>query len=364
MRICFICVGGFRHIEPYLHYFKVRGHDVRFISLSPAPDYGVPTYDLGFGRKYTLTKGKWKYPISMLRARRLIKRLKPDIVHTHYATSGGLTGLVCDFHPTVVTVHGSDLMVGIKSRIWRRLLKGIFEHSDCVNVVSEDLRDMVLSLGISPDKIETFTPGVDTGKFGFTERPGSSRERTLRFVCTRRLEQVYDHPTIIMALGVLKEKGIRFHMTFVGGGRLKEELEQQVRDLGLAEQVTFLGEVANDKLPEILHENDIYLSASLRDGTSLCLLEAMAAGIFPIVSETRANAAWFEDGINGLLHKIGDADDLAKCILKVRDNPEIIVNAAQRNRQKVLESGDTKTNMKLLERIYEGLIHKTGSGSI
>lgn len=63
--------------------------------------------------------------------------------------------------------------------------------------------------------------------------------------------------------------------------------------------------------------------------------------------------------VDGLLHKVGDADDLAKCILKIHDNPEMIVNAAQRNRKKVVEQGDRKTNMKRLSSIYENLVSQT-----
>ncbi len=364
MRICFISGEPSTHIGPYLDYFKNGRHDVHFISLSPGPERGVPTYNVGLGKKYSASEGKWKYPISMLRARRLIKRLKPDIVHTHYATSGGLTGLVCGFHPTVVTVHGSDLTIGIKSTIWRPLLKAVFNHADCVNTVSEDLKNMALSLGICPDKIKVLTLGVDTKKFSFIERHRISWNKPLRLVCTRRLEQVFDHPTIIKALAILREKGFDFQMTFVGYGSLLDELRQQVEHEGLRDWVTFLGGVANSKLPEILHKHDVYLSSSLWDGTSLCLLEAMATGIFPIVSNITANLAWLEDGINGFLHKVSDPGDLANCILRLLDNPDLVAAAGRRNRERVVEKGDRNNNMKYLGFIYEDLIHRTRRGTI
>ncbi|UCE47928.1 MAG: glycosyltransferase, partial [Phycisphaerales bacterium] len=170
MRICFVSLGTFNHIGPYLDYFKGTGHDVHFVSMSPGPDRGIPTYNVGFGRNYSQSGGKWRYPISMLRARRLIKKLKPEIVHAHYVTSCGLAALVCGFHPTVVTAHGSDLTVGVKSRIWRPLLRRIFEFSDCINTVSPDLANMVESLGINSDKMRILTLGIDTEKFSFSQR--------------------------------------------------------------------------------------------------------------------------------------------------------------------------------------------------
>jgi len=358
MRICFISMGTFTHIGPYLDYFKQAGHDVHFIAMSPGPERGVPMYNVGLGRRYSETEGKWKYPISMLRAKRLVKTLKPDIVHAHYATSCGLTALMCGFHPTVVTAHGSDLTTGIKSRLWRPLLRKIFTFADCVNTVSKDLEEMAISLGIEPDKIETLTLGIDTDTFTFTDRPEKIPSGPIRLLCTRRLEPVFDHPTIIAALARLKEKGIDFRMTFIGDGSSRDTLRQQAGHAGLNGCVTFAGRVPNNDLPDIIRRHDIYLSASHWDGTSLSLLEAMATGLFPIVSDIQANAAWLRHNVDGLLFKVGDADDLAGCIMQLVEHPQRAAGAARRNRLKVIESADRKNNMRRLEKIFEGLIEK------
>jgi glycosyltransferase involved in cell wall biosynthesis len=358
MRICFIAVGRFNHIGPYLDYFKAAGHDVHFISLSLSPDRGVSTYNLGFGKTYSETQGKWKYPISMLRARRLIRRLKPDVIHAHYATSAGLAAVVSGFHPSIVTVHGSDLTMGIRSPVWRPLLRLIFRHVDCVNTVSDDLRDMVLSLGISDSKIETLTLGIDTAKFSFVAKSLVNNSQELKLVCTRRLEPVFQHQTIVRALALLKNNAVKFKATFVGDGSLRAELERLVRDCGLADDVKFSGRIDNNCLPEVLLDHDIYLSASLWDGTSLSLLEAMASGLFPVVSDIRANSAWLKPGVDGLLHKVGDAEDLARCIMQVLDQPALAARVVQANRQRVVERGDRNKNMKRLEDLYARLVNK------
>ena len=356
MRICFISLGTFTHIGPYIDYFRQAGHNVSFVSMSPGPERGVPTYNVGLGGKYSESEGKWKYPISMLRARRLIKRLKPDIVHAHYVTSCGLAALICGFHPTVVTAHGSDLTVGMRSRIWRPLLKRIFEFSDCVNTVSTDLQNMVRSLGIGSEKIETLTLGIDTNKFSLVKRPQIDKSRALKLVCTRRLESVFDHHTIIDALALLREKGFRFEMTFIGDGSLLGELKQRVKEVGLDDSVNFAGRVDNDNLTDFLARHDVYLSASLWDGASLSLLEAMATGLFPVVSDINANSAWLKHNVDGLLHKVNAPDDLAKCILQLSGHPELAARAVRRNRERVVESADRATNMKRLEEIYEDLV--------
>lgn len=356
MRICFISTGKFSHISPYLDYFKQAGHDVHFVCLSPSPERDVATYNMGFGNTYSRTQGKWKYPLSMLRVRKLIRKIKPDIIHAHYATSGGLAALVSGFHPAVVTVHGSDLINGVKSPVWRFLLKKIFNYADCVNVVSHELEKIALSLGINKEKIEVFTPGIDTKKFSFTERPKLVKHSALKMICTRRFESVFDHITILNALAILKEESVNFQMTFAGDGSLLGQTKEYVRNSGLSDNVIFMDRIENDKLPDVLSQSDIYLSASKWDGTSLSLLEAMASGLFPIVSDINANSAWIGKGKNGFLHKVSDADSLANCIMKLFDNPEMIQEAALYNRQMVCEKADRQTNMKRLEDIYTKLI--------
>jgi glycosyltransferase involved in cell wall biosynthesis len=164
---------------------------------------------------------------------------------------------------------------------------------------------------------------------------------------------------MIRAMALLKIKGIKFELSLAGDGSLLDELKQQVRNLGLDDSVTFMGKVAHEDLPELLSRNDVYLSASLWDGTSLSLLEAMASGLFPIVSDIKANSAWLRNGIDGFLHKVGNAEDLANCILRLLDEPEIVQKACPHNRQSVVEKADRNKNMKRLETIYQDLVYKS-----
>jgi glycosyltransferase involved in cell wall biosynthesis len=217
---------------------------------------------------------------------------------------------------------------------------------------------MVESLGIGSDKIETLTLGIDTDRFALVKRPQIRKSGVLRLVCTRRLESVFDHHTIVDALVILRGRGVKFETTFAGDGSLLGELTQHVRNVGLDDSVNFAGRVDNDKLPEVLGRNDIYLSASLWDGASLSLLEAMASGLFPIVSDIEANSAWLKHNVDGLLHKVSDPDDLAKCILQLCSHPELAARAVRHNRERVVESGARRTNMKRLEGIYEDLAAK------
>jgi glycosyltransferase involved in cell wall biosynthesis len=154
----------------------------------------------------------------------------------------------------------------------------------------------------------------------------------------------------------LRDKKIQFKMTFIGGGSLTDLLKQQVKNLGLESCIEFSGGVSNNKMPELLADNDVYLSASLWDGASLSLFEAMATGLFPIVSDIKANSAWLRQGIDGFLHKVGSAEDLANCIQRFIAKPDVAIDGSLRNREIVVKNADRITNMRRLESIYQGLI--------
>lgn len=359
MRICFIALGNFTHIDAYLDHFKERGHEVHFVALAPGAPREVPTHDVS-AKGFAGLTGKWSYLPAMLRARQVVRRLAPDVVHAHYATSAGLATWVCNVHPWLVTAHGTDVALGVKSPVWRILLRSICQRADCVNAVSEELRELILSLGTTPAKIETFTLGIDTQRFKFRERAFSYPATPLRLICTRRLEPVYDHATIIRTMTLLKQREIRFFLTIVGEGVLRPSLEALATELNVRDRITFAGTVSNTLLPALLDEHDVYLSASSRDGTSLCLLEAMASGLYPVVSEIRANAEWIKHGRNGCLHKVSDPQSLANCIESLLSGLEQTRAALVPNREAVVKRGDRMANMLRLEEVYNRLSSSAG----
>jgi glycosyltransferase involved in cell wall biosynthesis len=295
----------------------------------------------------------------MLRARLVIRKIKPDIVHGHFATSAGLAALVCGVRPYLVTAHGSDVTLGLESTIWRLILRFIFNHSDCVNVVSDGLRDMVLGLGIPQAKVETLTLGIDTNRFVFQPPRQKTLLTPIRLICTRRLEEVYNHLTIVRAMAILAKRHIVFKLTLVGDGPFRAQLQDQALELGIENRVTFAGTVPNQHLPELFADHDIYLSASLRDGTSLSLLEAMASGLYPIVSDIRANSDWIQHGQNGRLHRVSDPENLADCIQDHLRDAGTSGETLAFNRDLVVRRGDRATNMKQLEGVYYKLKSKT-----
>lgn len=346
-------------MEPYLDYFLARGHDVYFLALS----HPITTknkdcvIDISYGAKGRTFFSKWKYLLSPFKLRKILKELKPDIMHGHYVTSAGVVALLSGFRPFIISVRGSDLLVSSKYFIWRIILRFIFAKSAVVHTVSDELSKRAKELGVSEMKIETFTQGVDTSLFSY--RSDSRINSPVRLLCTRSLrEHPYEPLDILQACLILKQSDIDFKLTFAASGPMEDDLKKRALGMEILDNIVFIGGYDNSSLPTIMAEHDIYISAALWDGTSVSLLEAMSCGLFPIVSKTTSNNAWIEDGKTGLMFECGNAKVLASQIMQIISNENLFQTAIAKNHSIVEKKADRKKNMKVLENIYYNVLEK------
>jgi glycosyltransferase involved in cell wall biosynthesis len=168
------------------------------------------------------------------------------------------------------------------------------------------------------------------------------------------MESVYEPECIIDALKILSDRGVDFKMTFVGGGPLSSKIENMTELLGLRNHIDFMGQVQNSMLPDLLADHHVYLSASKWDGTSLSLIEAMASGLFPIVSNIESNKAWIKNGKNGDLFNLSDPESMASSIEKYSKTPRSL-DWQVFNRELVAQKGNLQNNMHKLKDIFESV---------
>ncbi len=352
--IAFVASGRNHFIRTYLEYFHQKGYRVSLISYDVlgadrSPNY--PVYNVSSGADARKYGTKWRYLLAGLRTRKILKEIKPDILHGHYATSAGVICLMSGFRPYIVSARGSDLIGSMNSRLWRMILGRVFEKSALVHTVSTQLSAKAKELNVPQDKLLTLTQGVDTDVFAF-KPPAKTCQTPIKLICTRTIDEVYDPETIVRACRLLNDAGISFKLTFAAGGPLEKEVKDLARQAGLDGKIHFMGGYANHELPDMLQNHDLYLSASKWDGTSVSLLEAMAVGLFPIVSRIDSNNAWLEDGKTALMFDCGNAHQLAEAIRRATEDNDFRVSAIQSNRQLVIEKADRKMSMKMLEEVY------------
>jgi glycosyltransferase involved in cell wall biosynthesis len=209
-------------------------------------------------------------------------------------------------------------------------------------------------LGIKEETISVFPMCIDEN---FLE-VGKDRKRSLdsgplTVLSNRNLLPIYNVSLLIRAIPmVLKEEpNIRFFIA--GDGPERDHLEKEAKKLNVNSAVQFLGRVPHEEMPNLLTQADIYVSTSLYDGTSVSLLEAMACGTFPIVTDIPSNQEWISDGENGFLIPIGDEAAFARKIVEATKNDKLLSEVRSRNPKLIEEKALWGNNVKKLDEIYE-----------
>lgn len=357
MRLCFVAHSNAHFTHRYVAHFAGRGHEVHLISCYPLDVAGATNHHPA-GPDFDPEKAQFIYFRLMRRVGRMIRDIKPDLVHALYVTSNGLMAAASGFHPLVVSALGTDIHEGLRHPLKRHIVRYVLKRCDLVNAVSRELARKVQSAGVPPERIFRATEGIDVPRFRTSRTP--LREGTLRILCTRKLYPVYQCPMIVEALVQLAQDGVPFTAVFAAGGPDEPAMRQRVEAAGLADRVEFRGGFTPDELPRLLAEADVYVSASLWDGSSPALLEAMAAGLLPVVSDIPANREWLDED-DALWFPTDDPSRLVAALRRALHEPELRRRAAEALPAKVAAEGDQATNLGRLEEAYLRLVEKRGS---
>lgn len=255
---------------------------------------------------------------------RLLRRLRPAIIHSRNlaAFEMQLVGLCVPGARRVHGEHGRDVydLDGSNPRYMalRRLLRPFIHRYIAVSRDLETwLRDAV---GIAADKVRQIYNGVDGDRFQprGAQRPGLLPEGFLPddgmlIGSVGRLVEVKDQRTLVQAFATLVGDDpalrARLRLLIVGDGPLRGALETQAEALGVADLLWLPGD--RDDVAALLREMDIFVLPSLAEGISNTVLEAMASGLPVIATRTGGNPELVEDGVNGCLFPVGDAQSLA-----------------------------------------------------
>lgn len=342
------------HTQKWARYLASRGHELEIISFMPARlDYAQVHYiDTGVVRP---EGGNWHYLLGLPAARRHIMQTAPDLVFCHYLTSYGLIGaLLKSSLPLIIWLHGTDIMVTLdRSPLYRLMARYALARSDLIIMAAVHMKQRVRQL-VSMDKRTIVVPvGADLLRFNQTK---PSERKKFTCISNRRLEKNSNIDLLLEAIARLRRDQPGVRLTIVGDGPLKSDLESMVQRLDLAPWVTFLGQVPNEAMPNLLRRHSLYLSATRSDGTSISLLEAMACGTFPIVSDIPANQAWITSGTNGFLVPLDRPDLFARRILEAFESPQLMSSARPTNWDIVKERGDCLLNMKRVEQAMKQLL--------
>src|SRR3954452_13086921 len=255
---------------------------------------------------------------------RLLRRERPEVFHAHMsspvACKWGLAAAVAARVPAVLgTVQVGGYEPPDRSAYWqlRALARGVDRYLAVSGEIASELTEQ---LGWPAEKIEVVYNAVDLARVdveappGLREQLGGSATRSL-VLTPARLDAQKGHRTLFEAIPQVPDA------TFflAGEGPERESLEALAAQLGIADRARFLGR--REDVPELLDACDVFALPSLYEGSSLAVLEAMAAGIPIVSSAIGGTEELIEDGRSGLLAAPGDAGALATALRRVLGDP-------------------------------------------
>ena len=260
-----------------------------------------------------------------------IRKIKPDVVHSQ-TTLYGVPAWVAKKTlkiPYIVWGHGSDIY--FPGTLLSMISKPILQNADVVLALTEDMKKEMQR--VFPREVFVIPNGISLERFKVSSgHEGKRSTRTLIFV--GRLHPVKGIQYLIEAMAIVYQKIPDIKLVIVGDGVERPTLEKQVKELDLNECIQFLGQVPQEKMPDIMHQADILVLPSLSEGFPTVLLEAMASGLPIIATSVRGIPDLIDDGINGYLVNTKKSGEMADRILTLMLNDDVRKEMSVNNREK------------------------------
>ena len=300
-------------------------------------------------------------PVSDVRAflefKRIVRKLKPDLVSAHSSKAGCIARLVgrSTGTPTLYTAHGLVFSEGIPR--FRRLIylwaeKMIGRISDQIIAVCEHDRNMAITERVvQPERILVIHNAMpDVGCKAIAE-PATDPPT---IVMVARFMPQKDHKSVLMALSELKH--LRWMLQFVGDGPLEESARRLVKDLDLENRVEFLGKRLD--VDRILARAQIFLLVTKWEGLSRSTIEALRAGLPCIVSNVGGMSELISDSIEGYLVPQNDRRILTQRLQNLIEDPDLRVRFGIAARQRYERDFQFGIMFEKTMKVYDKLIQR------
>jgi N-acetyl-alpha-D-glucosaminyl L-malate synthase BshA len=336
--VCYPTFGGSGVVATELgKALANEGHQVHFITYSQPARLDFFSANLFYHEVSVRDYPLFDYaPYESALASKLVDVVrfeKLDILHVHYAIPHASAAFMakqilatyCINIPFVTTLHGTDITLVGKDATYKPVVTFSINKSDGVTTVSEDLKlDTYKHFEIQKD-IRVIPNFIDFNRFSlqpkdhFKKAIAPNNERIL--IHTSNFRKVKRTEDVIKMFQKVQQE-IPSKLLLVGDGPERSANEHLCRELGICENVRFLGK--QDAVEEVLSVSDLFLMPSESESFGLAALEAMACKV-PVISTNAGGLPELNiDGYCGYMSNVGDVDDMAKnAILILEDDVKL-----------------------------------------
>jgi L-malate glycosyltransferase len=364
--VCYPTFGGSGVLATELgKALAQKGHLVHFISYQQPVrlngfipnifyhEVQVPTYPLFDYPPYETALASTMVDV--------IKNNNLDLLHVHYAIPHASAAYMAKkilekegkHIPVITTLHGTDITLVGRDKTYAPVVAFSINQSDAITAVSNNLRDETYKIFKIEKEIEVIRNFVDVQRFNrkpidaFKKVIAPNGERILLHASNfRKLKRVQDVVRIFYEV----QKKVKSKLLFIGDGPERATAEDLARELGVADEIRFVGK--QEQMEDILAIGDLFLLPSEYESFGLAALEAMAAGV-PVVSTNAGGLSEINiSGETGFMGNVGDIATMSQQSLDILTNDDVLKtfkNNAAANARKF----DIHNIIPLYEKLYE-----------
>lgn len=374
MKICILAFESI-HTTRYVKWFLKNKHEVHWITYKPRDSIeGASIYDLSQYYDHVRFKGSYIFNRFMLFRRvsqyiyllKLLKQIKPDILHLHTLYYPSFLGALTVFRPLVISPWNGDVLWTKKRPFYYKLfVKHSLKKADALTADNEIMNKGLLECGVREEKISIIRwYGTDINLF----KPMEKNIRLLHelnikdglvVLSMRSLEKGYGIDKIIKSIPLILEKykNVTYIFAWYSGG-LENEMRSLAKSLQIENKVRFVGRIPYEDIAKYYSITDVAISIASPDSTPATLMEAMACGVPVVVSREKAITEFINDGVNGEVVDPDNVDQIAEKTLNLLLNPNARKLYGDQSRKLVMKMADGDVEMKKIEKLYCQLIEE------
>lgn len=350
-----------------------KGHNIHFITYQQPVRLGgfhtnifyhevsVPTYPLFDYPPYETALASAMVDVIM--------NHKLDLLHVHYAIPHASAAYMArqialrqgiDV-PVITTLHGTDITLVGRDKTYSPVVTFSMNESAALTAVSKNLRDETYRNFKIEKEIDVIYNFVDVKRFN--KKPLTPFKQVIAPNDEKILAHASNFRVVKRVGDVLKifenvSKKIPCKLLFVGDGPERSKIEEMCRQLGVCDDVRFLGR--QEEMEDILAISDLFILPSEYESFGLVALEAMASKVPVISSDVGGLPEINIDGVTGFLSPVGDVEAMSENALKILTDPELMKKmqkAAFEHAQKFDIANIVPEYENLYERVLHGVIH-------
>jgi glycosyltransferase involved in cell wall biosynthesis len=331
------------HTYKYLQLVEDYFDEVLLITNEKSKVYDYPTVELNFNLKIKTLFSTVK------EIKKQIELFQPSIIHIHQANSYAFFALLAcrkSFIPTVLTAWGSDVLILPKSNfLLKKMVRFNLRNADFLTSDS-------IYMAQEMEKIAPLKNRIIIANFGIDVTPITCEKENIIY-SNRLHKKLYRVDKIIEAFSLFyTNNNPDWKLVIAATGTETDTLKIKAAELNLEHAIEFVGWIQKEDNEKWYSKAKIWVSIPESDATSISLLEAMACGCIPVVSDLPANREWIQSGLNGIIVNDLESDFISDA-LKLN-----LAEAINMNKNRIEKDGTKASNRIKFIQLYQTILEQ------